>query len=153
MGPATVPYIQNAGVSIQTAENKHQFRALLYTIMAIINFIVSILLCRRFGGIGCAFGTALSIIIANILIMNIYYHRSLKLNMIRFWKEELSFVPCIVALAVVGVIINIWIPINSYIMLLLAGLIFVVIYFVVLWIFSLNIDEKNMVKSILKIRM
>ena len=150
MGPATVPYIQTAGVSIQTAENKHQFRALLYALMAIINFIVSILLCRRFGGIGCAFGTALSIIIANIIIMNIYYHRILKLNMIRFWKEELSFIPCIVMMSIVGVIICIWVPIHNYIILLLCILIFVVVYFVTLWLFSLNADEKNMIKSMLK---
>lgn len=150
MGPTTIPYIQNAGVSIQTAKNKHQFRALIYTIMAIINLAISILLCRQFGGIGCAVGTAVSIIAANIVIMNIYYHRKLKLNMIRFWKDEFTFFPCVIILSIVGIFIKLFVVVNNYRILLLCGLFFVIVYVITLWIFSLNNYEKKMILQIIQ---
>jgi len=153
MGPATIPYIQNAGVSIQTAKNKHQFRAVLYTFMAVINLVISVVLCRQFGGIGCAFGTAVSIIVANIVIMNIYYHKKLKINIIRFWREELSFSPSIITLVIIGLVIRTFVPINGYVAFIFCGLVFIIVYLISLWLFSLNQNEKNMIRStIQKIR-
>lgn len=149
MAPATIPYIQNAGIAIQTAKNKHQFRALLYTIMALINFVISILLCKKFGGVGCAIGTAISILVANILIMNIYYHKYLNLNMIRFWKEETSFIPSLLILSVVGILIKLFVPITNYLMLIECGIMFMVVYLATLWLFALDVEEKDMISSMI----
>lgn len=147
MVPTTIPYIQNAGVSIQTAMNKHQFRALLYAIMAIINLVVSIILCKRFMGVGCAMGTAISIVVANILIMNIYYSKALKLNITRFWKEMSSFLPTVCILIGIGAIVKKFIIINGYTSFVVFGFIFLCIYVISAYIFSLNEYEKGLFKA------
>ena len=73
IGPVTVPLIQNIGIEIQRAKNMHQFRSKVYFCMAIGNAIVSVPLGMKFGGIGCALGTAISMIVGNGFIMNWYY--------------------------------------------------------------------------------
>lgn len=150
MVPATIPYIQNAGVTIQTAMNKHQFRAVLYGGMAIINFVISILLCKRYGGIGCAFGTAFSIFVANIVIMNIYYQNGLKLNIKRFWRELSSFIPTILILSCAGLAIKLFVKIDNYCSLLIFAILYLIIYIFSAFFLSLNNYEKDLVSNIFK---
>ena len=91
--PVTVPLIQNVGIEIQRAKNKHRFRSVVYLIMAFFNLGISIPLCKHFGIIGCAIGTAIGITLANVIIMNLYYHKTLGLNMFRFWKSIFKILP------------------------------------------------------------
>ena len=56
--PAIVPLIQNVGLEMQRALNKHQFRSIIYLIMAIGNILISIPLAKRFGAVGASMGTA-----------------------------------------------------------------------------------------------
>ena len=72
MAPATVPLIQNLGLEIQRSINKHRVRSIVYAVMAIINISISIPLARLFGSAGAALGTAISLILANGIFMNIY---------------------------------------------------------------------------------
>ena len=83
----TIPLTQNLGIEIQRAMNKHQFRSILYMIIAFINLAVSIPLCIRLGGVGCAIGTATGQILGNTLIMNWYYQKELKVNILSYWKH------------------------------------------------------------------
>ncbi len=92
IGPVTVPLIQNIGIEIQRAKNMHQFRSKVYFCMAIGNAIVSVPLGMKFGGIGCALGTAISMIVGNGFIMNWYYQTHIGLDMVYFWKRILGIV-------------------------------------------------------------
>lgn len=58
--------------------------------MALINLGLSIILCKRFGAVGSAIGTAISLIVANGLVMNIYYHKKCNIDIITFWKNILK---------------------------------------------------------------
>ena len=78
--PASIALMQNLGIEIQRAKNKHQFRSVVYAIMAVINLLLSIVLCQKYGAIGSAIGTAISLIIANGIIMNIYYYKKCNKN-------------------------------------------------------------------------
>lgn len=73
--PGTIALIQNVGIEIQRAENKHKFRAIAYLIMALVNLVLSIYLCQLWGVVGSAIGTAFSLVIANGLLINIYYQK------------------------------------------------------------------------------
>ena len=44
----------------------------------------------KFGGIGCALGTAISMIVGNGFIMNWYYQTHIGLDMRYFWKHILE---------------------------------------------------------------
>lgn len=146
----TVPYIQNIGISIQTAMNKHKFRSFLYFAMAGLNFIVTIPLCKLYGGIGCAIGTALSLVVANGIIMNTYYSKFIGLSMRRFWKSMIDFVPTAIATLTIGVSIQFVIKSDTWIKLFVSIAIICVVYALMLYFTAMNSDEKRLVTSFLK---
>ncbi len=86
MVPSIIPLIQNVGISVLTARNKHRFRSVIYFLIALVNVIISIPLCIRLEGLGSAIGTAISLIIGNGIIINLYYVH-LGLDMKKFWKS------------------------------------------------------------------
>lgn len=85
--PLCIPLIQNLGLSILQAMNKFKFRTVMMCLMSIANIIASVYLAQWKGPIGAAIGTAASLIICNVIIMNIYYAHVIKLNIVRFWKN------------------------------------------------------------------
>lgn len=143
--PASVPLIQNIGIEIQRAENKHQFRSIVYGAMALINLAVSIKLCQLYGGIGSAIGTAISLILANGLVMNIYYQRSCGINILLFWKNIIRMSFGLILPILVGGALNLWLPIRSYKTLLLCVVLYTVVYAASIWLFSMNENEKKLV--------
>ena len=74
MIPYIIPLIQNIGIEIQRAKNMHKFRSIIYFIIALANLGISVPLGKYFGATGAAFGTTLSTVIGNIIMMNWYYH-------------------------------------------------------------------------------
>ena len=104
MGPVTVPLIQNLGIEIQRAKNKHQFRSKVYFFMALGNVAISIPLAIRYGGMGCALGTAISMIVCNGFVMNWYYHQHIGLDMVYFWKQILRIFPAFIIPVLLGII-------------------------------------------------
>ncbi len=87
MIPTIIPSIQNLGIEIQQAKNKHRFRAIAYAIVAVANIAVSIPLSMLWGGLGAAIGTGLTTLIGKGILMNWYYRRHVGLEIGRFWKE------------------------------------------------------------------
>lgn len=96
MTPALVPLIQNIGIEVQRAKNMHQFRSIVYLIMAIINIVISIQFAKRWGEIGAALGTTISLILANGIAMNIFYHKKIGIDIVYFWKQIFSLIPSII---------------------------------------------------------
>ena len=143
--PATIPLIQNIGIEIQRAKNKHKFRSLLYFVIAIINVCVSIPLTKLYGGIGAAIGTAGALIVGNCLIINIYYHRNLGLDMKHFWKSIISFIPSLIIPISLGVFIHNNFNLNNIITFLICGIVYVGVYVISIWFFGMNESEKSLI--------
>lgn len=151
MIPLTVPLIQNLGVSILQAKNIHRFRSNVYIAIAIINVIVSIPLAKMFGGIGAAWSTAISMIIGNVVIINIYYYKKVHIDIKAFWINILKMsVPVLFSLAI-GIVINRVINIGGYIGIGIKGSIFSLIFFMLMWIMGMNEYEKNLFSRPFKI--
>ena len=85
--PATIPLIQNVGIEIQRAQNKHKFRSIVYMIRAVLNLGVSIVFCQWWGAIGSALGTAISLVVANGFLINFYYQKKCNVDAVAFWKS------------------------------------------------------------------
>lgn len=149
ISPATIPLIQNIGIEIQRAKNKHQFRSIVYLIMAFINVGISIWFCSMWGAIGCALGTTLSLIVANIIIMNIYYQTRLQINIIKFWIEIFKILPSLIIPIVCGILSMIFVKYTSLWQYALFLIAYVIIYFTFILLLGLNKEEKKYVKSIL----
>lgn len=151
--PATISLVQNIGIEIQRAKNKHQFRSIVYLIMAVLNVVISILLCYFFGNIGTAIGTAISLVVANGIIMNIYYQKKLDINVISFWKNILKIIPSFIPSIIVGILLNIFYNFHGWVDFGILAICFVIIYILFVFLFGCNKDEKNILtKNLLKFR-
>lgn len=147
MIPLTIPLIQNVGIAILQAKNMQGFRSVVYIIIAILNVLVSIPLAKMWGGFGCAIATSTSLIIGNIIIMNIYYHRKIGLNIPLFWKNVLVMTLPIGIALLCGYGINYLIVPNSIIILGLKIALYTGIYIFIMWFFVLNRYEKELFTS------
>lgn len=147
--PLCFPLIQNIGISIMQAMNKYKFKSISTFIMALFNIFISIYFAKKYGAIGSALGTAIALILCNIIIINIYYYKVIKLNVIKFWKQIIKMtIPFSIPLAVIIIIekISNFSGISSVI---IYGGIYTILYFIVCYLFSMNKSEKEMVKKVL----
>lgn len=150
--PASIALIQNVGIEIQRAENKHQFRSITYLIMALINLILSIFLCQKWGAIGSAIGTAISLILANGLIMNVYYQKKCNIDILAFWKNILRMSLGLIVPILCGIVIVYFIDLYSIWNLILCIIGYTIIYCISMWCLGMNKYEKNLIlKPIIKI--
>ena len=144
--PATIPLIQNVGIEIQRAMDKHKFRSIAYLIMALLNLIVSIYLCQIWGPVGCAIGTGASMIIANGIIMNLYYYKQCNIDIILFWKEIIHIIPGIIIPYICFQLLVLSFPItSSFGKLILWICLYTFIYTISIWNLSMNSYEKNLI--------
>ena len=148
--PATVDLIQNLGIEIQRALNTHKFRAFLYLITAVLNFIISIFLAQKYGAIGCAIGTAVSYIITQGVLMNVYYHKKCGINIVLFWKSILRLCFGLIIPSMFGIIFNIFIIFDSVIKLLITIILFTIIYIISIYLLGLNKEKREAVKKFVR---
>ncbi|MDD6233550.1 MAG: oligosaccharide flippase family protein [Frisingicoccus sp.] len=147
--PALISLIQNIGIEIQRALNMHQFRSIIYIVMAVFNVFISIPLAERFGAVGTAMGTAISLIVANGFIMNVFYHKVLKINMIFFWKEIGKTLTGFLIPVIVGALIMRYISFTHLVTYILCIVMFLVIYGLSIYCFSCNEKERDLVLSLI----
>lgn len=148
--PATVPFIQNVGIEIQRAYNLHQFRGIVYFFMAIVNIGLSILFIQKYGTIGAPLGTAISFILANGVIMNVFYHKKCNIDIKAFWKSILSLSKGLFIPIVAGIIMVNFFEIDTLFMFSLMVIIYTMIYFDSMWLFGMDDREKNLLLKPLK---
>lgn len=148
--PASIALIQNLGIEIQRAENKHQFRAIAYAIMALINLGLSIILCQKFGAVGSAIGTAISLVLANGLVMNIYYNRKCNIDIPFFWKNILRQSVGLILPICAGIAIVSFIEINSIVLFAVCVAAYTAVYCLSMWLFGMNDYEKDLVRKPMK---
>jgi O-antigen/teichoic acid export membrane protein len=143
-----IPAIQSTCLSIITAQNKHQFRSLVYLLIAIINVVLTWYVLRPWGIVGAAAMTSVAVLLGHGFIMNWYYHKKIGLDIPRFWKEtgRIMFVPtcmCIITLLISN-------RINFYsIGTMLTGIVtYTLVYALLNWLFVMNDYEKGIITSI-----
>ena len=148
--PVLIPLIQNIGIEMQRALNKHQFRSITYLIIAICNIGISIPLARKWGAVGAAMGTAISLLIGNGLIMNLFYHKLLHIDMKYFWKEILKTWKGFLIPAILAAFIMKWVVFENLKIFLLCAFMFAVVYCVSILTFSCNREEKELIFGMIR---
>ena len=101
------------------------------------------------GAVGAAMGTALSLLVANGLIMNIFYHKVLKIDMKYFWKEIFKTFKGLVIPIITATLIMRFIPVENMWVFFISVCIFMVVYCTSVFTLSCNNEEKNMLLSII----
>lgn len=152
MFPAIWELSQNVCLTILRANNMLKFRTIILLITTIVNFIITIIGTQLFGYFAAAFGTAISIIIGSLVIMNIYYYKVLKLNPFRMFKNILDkTLICLIISSIVLAIVNYYIY-GGWIAFCIKVLIFCLTYGILLLAYGFNKDGKGLILKLKKSR-
>ncbi len=146
MIPAIVPLIQNIGVEVQRSRNKHQFRSVVYFFMAVVNLLISIPLAYYAGPVGAAIGTSVSLLLANGIVMNIYYHKCLGIDIVQFWMNILRLMRGALIPTILGIFIIRFVRFESFGEYFIYILLFSFVYCFSMWLLGMNNYEKNLVR-------
>lgn len=147
--PVTIPLIQNGCNAILDAQLKRMSRSVILAIVAVLNVIISVTMIKYMGYIGAAYGTALSLIIGNVIIMNIYLSRCIGLKIKRMFFDIFhKILPCIIISAIVSIPIKMieisGIPLIS---LIFKILLFILVYSIIMYLFGMKSSERSIVKN------
>lgn len=145
MIPLSVPLIQNIAFSTIVAQNKHQFRSIVYACIAVVNLVSTYMVIPYFGIIGAAVCTGAAFVLGNGIIMNLYYYKVTRLDIPLFWKNILRMTVVPGGMAAVGyVVINKTITSMSLIGFLTAICIYSVLFWTATWLFTMNNYEHSL---------
>lgn len=149
MIPFTVDLSQNLGLPYLQIVGKYSYRAKMYFFSAILNIFTTILFVYYCGIIGAAVSTGICMAITSGLLMNIYYHRKTDLDIIYYWKSNISIIIAAVLLTVISLICKdiSHISFNRISMFCLGVLIYFMAYFITMYTLVMNEDEKNIIHS------
>lgn len=150
MFPLCVPLIQNTGICILTAQNKHQFRSCVYLIIAVLNVITTWLIVPHGSYLGAAFCSCVSYLLGQGLIMNIYYCKVTGLDIPLFWKNilKMAIIPALMLAG--GLLASRFIAINNWLTFFTGVVLFTAIYAVLMYLFAMNDYEKDIIRKPLK---
>jgi O-antigen/teichoic acid export membrane protein len=128
--------------------SKHKLNVSYTIAESALNLAFSLVLVREYGIFGVAAGTA----IANFIIRGLFYpHAFLKAFGVS-WHEYLSqsvlpiLPPAVSFLAGISIYKH-FLPIRNYPDLILAGLVGLALFVIILWFFSLNPRERELIKA------
>ena len=142
-----IPITQSVAISIIKAKNLFKFRAFLILAMAIANVGISIPLAIKYGSIGSAAGTAAALVIANIIIINIYYQTKCGIDIKRYWRETVTMAFRLAPSVATALALKLIFPLDGLKELLVYGSVFVVVYSATAYLFVMNSYERGMIKK------
>lgn len=150
MASLIVPLVQNTGILILQAQNKHAFRAIVFVIIAILNVCISIPLAKQYGALACACVTAGCLLLGQGLILNIYYAK-LGIKVIPFFAHiGKIFVMMLLPVGLTGWILTKLSLQPSIFVLGTQIVLFVALYSLIMWTLAMNDYEKNLILTPLK---
>ena len=148
--PAVIPNIQGIPIFVIQAMNKHQFKAVLYLICAVLNVALSIPAGMAFGPLGCAACTGITALLTKGIIINWYYAKKIHLGIGRFWKSIGFLTLKLCPIILVGVAINfISLPV-SWFGLIIKIVIFSILYCIYAYFVCMNPEEKMLITGALR---
>ena len=143
MIPVTIPLIENVAITILDANLKRVYRSVVLCAMAIINIVLTLMLIPIFGFWGALVATCISLVIGHIILMNVYYHKVMGMNVFRMFKSMLkgtlsSGIISALLIAPLSFLIT-----NNVVSFLVQGTLFVIIYALMLFFRCLSSVERK----------
>ena len=141
-----IPLVQNTGILILQAKNKHAFRSIVFVLIAVLNLILSIPLAKKYGALACAWVTTACLLLGQGLILNVYYHKKIKLDIITFFKQLLRILLIICVPFLLCLCIKNMLHLENTVWTLCSGIvIFTLLYAVSIWFFAFNTYERGLI--------
>lgn len=143
MIPSMFELCVNVCLAILRAKNKLAFRTLTLFGVTILNIILTWLLVSKWNYIGAALGTAASFIVGSVIIMNIYYQKIHKLNMIKIYSSIFERIWLCLLVAGVALYISSRFIVGGLLAFAANVIIFLIVYIILLQVYGFSKDEWN----------
>lgn len=140
--PLFIPLVQNTGIEIQRAKNRHMARSICYLITAALNTAITITFCRSLGCWAPALGFMLHCIFGTGVFMNWYYQKHIGLDMLSFWKHVLPVIEVGVFTTAICLYGEHIVPVANWFGFFAWGVFYTCIYLVLVFVFGLTKDER-----------
>lgn len=140
------------GTQMLWAKNEHKEQALLKLGVVLLNIVLTIILIKWKPLIGATIGTFISLVVGDIVVMNVVFSKKLKISMRQYYRDLFKgLLFCVLVTAVAGLAIN-WLPLAGWMGLVLKISLMCMIYAILLWTCGLNTYEKKLLASLLKLK-
>lgn len=147
--PAVIPNIQSIPVMVIQAMNRHQFKAILYVICAVLNVVLSVPAGLMFGPIGCAACTGATTLLTKGIIINWYYAKKIHLGIGIFWRNIGALTIKLLPLIIFGVALNLVFETMSWFGLFAKVIVYTSCFAVYIFFMCMNQEEKELVNGVL----
>lgn len=149
IAPSIIPLTQNVCLAVIQAKGIHQFRSIVYIIIAVMNVAITIPLAQRYAGIGAAIGTCIANILGQCITMNIFYYKKAKLDIPGYWKFFVKLMLPTAILSTIGYFVTDMINPQKWITFVISVTIYALVYMVMVFVI-MNKKEKRGILSIIK---
>lgn len=151
MVPSFFFYANGVIVSVLDALRKKLGRSILMLTSLALNAVLCIVLIPKYEAYGAALATAISVLIVQVIIMNIYYKRGVGIDVwYQFKKIFAGTLPCLVISVVLSLPLAIFNNVTGFIPFVMNVGCFCIIYLLTMLIKGFNEDEKNMIANVMK---
>lgn len=149
--PCIVTLTQDIANTALIAANEIKYRAFGTVITAVVSLLISFILSSRFGGIGAAIAICIGTCLGNILWLNFVYYKILSVNIFKFFRKcHLKMILPLSLSLVLGFIAQNILPTTSIIIFIVKGILYTLLYIVLMWKYGFNNYEKNLFLNIYK---
>ncbi len=143
--PLLIPLVQNTGIEIQRAKNRHRARSVCYLLTALLNLMLTALLAPNIGYWAPAIGYVAHVVLGTGLFMNWYYHFRIGLDMVYFWRRVAPAVGAGVVSLLACLVGTSFMPIGSWLAFIGWGTVYTLIYMGLTLAFVLNGEERSLI--------
>lgn len=141
--PLFIPLVQNTGIEIQRAKNRHRARSICYLMMAVLNLVITIVFAPLLGYWAPAIGYIAYVILGPGLFMNWYYHVRIGLDMALFWRRLFPVIGVALIATTGCVLVAHYVPVASWICFVAWGAAYTVVYLALVARLVLTDDERT----------
>ena len=140
---------QSIGTQILWAKNKHQLQSVIKFVIVAGNILLTIFLIRWDPLMGAAIGTVISLLLGDVLSMNIVFKKEIGISLKAYYTGLFKgILPCLLLSALAGTGVKL-LPVSGIGGLILNVLVMTAVYAAAMWGFGFNESEKNMVRGLL----
>lgn len=148
MFPMLLSLSQSIGSQVLWALDRHKIQALLKICLAVLNIFLTYLLIQWNPIIGASLGTGIALLLGDVVVMNIIFRKDIGISISRYYFGTLKgILPALIISGAMGYLFSL-IGIEGWIGLIVNIVFTCVVYFVMLYIFGLNNDERKMFSRI-----
>ncbi len=148
--PQQIESVEGTVFNAMKAKNKQATRSLILFGVMIMNVILTLALINVSPVYGPAIGTFVSIVIGNNIVCNIFYHKKIGVDMIRYFKKLCKgILPAWIISMIIGVFVTM-IPVGGWLGFIIKGFLYVGVFGICELIAGVNESERTMVMSVLK---